>query len=158
MINSGGYKNIIIVATEAYSEITDYKNRDCVYFGDGAGAVVLSHGEGTIYTNILVTYADYPAITDIDNDGDLDILTFWGMGAFVEMHKNLSMEKYGVPDSLDYEKTENCWGHFAENEESNEITLDTCFGAKEKFIPNNKDRHAGSTFLVIDLDGDNDKD
>ena len=55
MINSGGYKNIIIVATEAYSEITDYKNRDCVYFGDGAGAVVLSHGEGTIYTNI---YAD----------------------------------------------------------------------------------------------------
>ena len=114
--------------------------------------------QGTIYTNILVTYADYPAITDIDNDGDLDILTFWGMGAFVEMHKNLSMEKYGVPDSLDYEKTENCWGHFAENEESNEITLDTCFGAKEKFIPNNKDRHSGSTFLVIDLDGDNDKD
>ncbi|MCD4773294.1 MAG: T9SS type A sorting domain-containing protein [Bacteroidales bacterium] len=114
--------------------------------------------QGTIYTNILVTYADYPAITDLDNDGDLDILTFWGMGAFVEMHKNLSMEKYGVPDSLDFEKTDNCWGHFAENEESNEITLDTCFGIKENIFSNNKDRHSGSTFLVIDLDGDDDKD
>ena len=114
--------------------------------------------QGAIYTNILVTYADYPAITDLDNDGDLDILTFWGMGAFVEMHKNLSMEKYGVPDSLDYEKTDNCWGHFAENEESNEITLDTCFGTKENYISKNKDRHSGSTFLVIDLDSDDDKD
>ena len=27
--------------------------------------------------NILVTYADYPGISDLDNDGDLDILTFW---------------------------------------------------------------------------------
>ena len=52
MINSGGYENILVIATEAYSAITDYDNRDCVYFGDGAGAVMLSKGEGTIYTNI----------------------------------------------------------------------------------------------------------
>jgi len=121
--------------------------------------------QGSIYTNILVTDVDYPGISDIDNDGDLDILTFWGLGAFVDMHKNLSMENYGIPDSLDYEKTTSCWGHFAENDESNIIYLDTCLGGigcqsnLNEVLNQNKDsRHTGSTFLLLDLNGDNDKD
>ena len=131
----------------------------------------LTSFQGGGYVNIFVTYADYPAITDLDNDGDLDILTFWGLGSFVEMHKNMSMEKYGTADSLDFIKTEYCWGRFAENEESNVVYLDTCFykdcGFDKTADNKNKEmkgdwdkgqRHTGSTFLVIDLDGDNDKD
>ena len=122
--------------------------------------------QGGGYVNILVTYADYPGISDIDNDGDLDILTFWGLGSFVEMHKNLSMEKYGIPDSLDFEETSSCWGYFAENDESNELYLDTCnfkkngtLDPRNTFLENGKkDRHTGSTFLLLDLDNDNDKD
>ncbi len=120
--------------------------------------------QGGGYTNILVTDVDYPGISDIDNDGDLDILTFWGLGAFVEMHENQSMEKYGIPDSLDYVKTTFCWGYFAENDESNIIYLDTCMGGKdcnlkyEKNAKGRKTRHTGSTFLLLDLDADEDKD
>lgn len=116
--------------------------------------------QGSGYVNILVTYADYPAIEDMDGDGDLDILTFWGLGSFVEFHKNMSMEKYGVPDSLDYEETQICWGRFAESDESNEIYLDTCVGGGKDvslrqagLLP-----HTGSTFLITDLDGDLEKD
>jgi len=109
------------------------------------------YGSGEV--NILVTYVDYPAITDLDNDGDLDILTFWALGTFVERHKNMSMELYGHADSLVYERVEYCWGFFGESEESNEIYLDTCFGQQPT-----RDRHTGSTFLTIDLDGDADKD
>ncbi len=112
--------------------------------------------QGGGYVNILVTEVDYPAVSDIDNDGDMDILTFWGLGSFVEMHKNLSVEKYGIPDSLDFMKTSNCWGYFAESGEANDIYLDTCVGSDSR--NEWKTRHTGSTFLMIDLDNDNDKD
>ncbi len=127
--------------------------------------------QGGGYVNILVTYADYPAITDLDNDGDLDILTFYGLGSFVEKHKNQSMEKYGHADSLDFERTEYCWGYFAESEESNDLTLDTCLrcgeawrhggmaGSKitwnlEPGTWNKETRHTGSTFCIMDLNAD----
>ena len=112
--------------------------------------------QGSIYTNILTTYADYPGIIDIDHDGDLDILTFWGLGSFVEMHTNRSMEVYGHADSLLFEKTTYCWGRFAESEESNELFLDTCINGQ--FQPGNEPKHTGSTFLVFDEDYDGDYD
>lgn len=35
------YKTILLVSSETYSKITDWNKRDCVFFGDGSGAVVL---------------------------------------------------------------------------------------------------------------------
>ncbi|MCK9399935.1 MAG: T9SS type A sorting domain-containing protein [Bacteroidales bacterium] len=139
----------------------------------------LTSFQGGGYVNILVTYADYPAICDLDGDGDLDILTFWGLGSFVEKHRNMSMEKYGKRDSLDFMKTDFCWGYFAESDESNLITLDTCLrcesgeawehgslelgtanwelrtGNWELGTANREERHTGSTFRLLELNGDN---
>ncbi len=109
--------------------------------------------QGNGYVNILVTYSDYPAIKDMDGDGDLDILTFWGLGAFIEFHKNESMELYGNPDSLIFRKTEDCWGRFAESEESNLIFMDTCFGVKDA-MEKGDPKHTGSTFMIFDNNGD----
>jgi hypothetical protein len=113
----------------------------------------LTSYQGGGYVNILVINADYPGIVDIDGDGDLDILTFWGMGSFLEMHQNMSMEKYGVPDSLDFMQTTFCWGQFAESDESNVIYLDTCLvSSSNASAPVQRaDRHTGSTFLFTDL-------
>jgi 3-oxoacyl-[acyl-carrier-protein] synthase-3 len=41
-ISSGMYKNILVVGVDVFSTITDWKRRDCVFFGDGAGAVVMT--------------------------------------------------------------------------------------------------------------------
>lgn len=42
-IKSGAYKNALIVGTEVFSRILDFKDRStCVLFGDGAGAVVMT--------------------------------------------------------------------------------------------------------------------
>jgi hypothetical protein len=128
--------------------------------------------QGGGYVNILVTNADYPGIYDLDGDGDLDILTFYGLGAFVEMHRNMSVEKYGNRDSLDFMQVNYCWGRFAESEESNVITLDTCLrcksveawghgdgeewrrGSWELPTANDHLRHTGSTFCLLDLNAD----
>jgi hypothetical protein len=114
--------------------------------------------QGITLTNILVTYADYPVIADVDGDGDIDVLTFWGLGSFVEYHRNTSIERFGIADSLTFEKASSCWGHFAEGNESNAIVLDTCPGVKKSvnFPGKSPDdpKHTGSTLLVNDMNSD----
>lgn len=45
LIESGVYKNVLIIAAEKLSAITDYKDRStCILFGDGAAACVISSG------------------------------------------------------------------------------------------------------------------
>jgi hypothetical protein len=112
----------------------------------------LTSFQGSGYVNIISTNADYPAIVDIDGDGDLDILTFWALGTFIELHTNQSMEKYGHADSLDFLKTDFCWGRIAENEENNILYLDTCLFNRE--IKTDGFRHRGATMLVNDFTGD----
>jgi 3-oxoacyl-[acyl-carrier-protein] synthase-3 len=46
LISTKQYKNILVIGADAYSRITDWKRRDCVFFGDGAGAVILSEVKG----------------------------------------------------------------------------------------------------------------
>lgn len=49
-VESGAYKNVLVIASEKLSTITNYQDRTtCILFGDGAGAcVVSSEGEGLI--------------------------------------------------------------------------------------------------------------
>ena len=44
-IASGVYDNVLVIGSDTFSRITDWSNRDCVFFGDGAGAAVLSHAD-----------------------------------------------------------------------------------------------------------------
>jgi 3-oxoacyl-[acyl-carrier-protein] synthase-3 len=53
LISTKQYKNILLIGADAYSRITDWNRRDCVFFGDGAGAVILSEVEsGWIHTDL----------------------------------------------------------------------------------------------------------
>ena len=42
-IKSGMYKNVLVIGADTFSTITDWNRRDAVFFGDGAGALLLSH-------------------------------------------------------------------------------------------------------------------
>ena len=45
-IESGKYRNVLVIGAETLSRITDYNDRSsCILFGDGAGAAVLSRHE-----------------------------------------------------------------------------------------------------------------
>ncbi|MDB9733865.1 ketoacyl-ACP synthase III [Porticoccaceae bacterium] len=41
-ISSGVYDNVLVIGADTFSRITDWTRRDAVFFGDGAGAAVLS--------------------------------------------------------------------------------------------------------------------
>lgn len=103
---------------------------------------------------LLISRADLPAITDIDDDGDIDILTFNPSGGFLEYLKNQSVEKgYGC-DSLIFEMVDGCFGDFYESAINQAVKLDSACIKN----PSKKERHPGSTILAIDLDADNDKE
>lgn len=159
--NGDGLEDIFTYAKD-YPGIIVYKNTSLANLEfELVVYPFLTSLQGGGQVNILTTDVDYPGIDDIDNDGDLDILTFWGLGSFVEYHENQSMELYGIPDSLEYVEMTQCWGFFAESDESNHIYLDTCMGQQgstESDFVSSGVRHTGSTFLLIDLDADNDKD
>ena len=36
------YKNVLVIGADTFSNITDWSRRDSVFFGDGAGAILLS--------------------------------------------------------------------------------------------------------------------
>lgn len=100
---------------------------------------------------------DIPAISDIDYDGDIDILSFNISGSSVEYHRNISMETYGVPDSLIFVLESSCWGEFQEAFSNCDIYLNTsCKNGVVDSVPSANELHAGSTILAIDLDGDHD--
>lgn len=46
-IASGVYNNILVIGADTFSKITDWTRRDAIFFGDGAGAAVLSSSNVT---------------------------------------------------------------------------------------------------------------
>jgi hypothetical protein len=111
--------------------------------------------------NLQVSGPDIPGIVDIDGDGDLDIITFDFAGEAIELHENMSMERFGVPDSLGtninpvFARNGDCWGNFHK-------------GVNEDFVFNypcgvsdpsgGSVLHAGNSILLRDLNGDNKPD
>lgn len=53
MIDSGACQRVLLIATEAYSKNTNWNDQHCVFFGDGAGAIVLEKSEkGWLYSEL----------------------------------------------------------------------------------------------------------
>jgi hypothetical protein len=106
---------------------------------------------------IFVTPTDYPAVADIDGDGDLDILTFSAGGGYLEYFRNQSVEEGFGRDTLIYTLEDECWGGFFESGLSSALDLgsgpDDCFGMSPAESPL-EFRHAGSTTLALDYNGD----
>lgn len=110
------------------------------------------------YINIYVTDDDYPAIVDIDYDGDVDILVFYILGNYVELHQNMAFELFGNPDTLVFHRTRRCWGYFVESDNSNELSLNVPCPFQQLYVNDNINSkqpfHVGSTLFVHDVNND----
>ena len=61
-IASGVYHNVLVIGADTFSRITDWTRRDAVFFGDGAGAAVLSAA------NVTEGFLAYRLYTDSSNE------------------------------------------------------------------------------------------
>lgn len=119
--------------------------------------------------NVQVPITDVPALTDVDYDGDLDILTFDLGGNYVQYFQNQSQERFGHARALVFRRVNSCWGNFEEGADCGDydFSLDCPATGRHDPPPRNglwastskaRPQHAGSTLLALDLDGDGDKD
>lgn len=73
-IRTGKYRNALVVGSEIYSNIVDWKDRStCVLFGDGAGAVILTRSDqpGLLSSHLHAdgNYSDVLAVSGSICDG-----------------------------------------------------------------------------------------
>ena len=61
-------------------------------------------------TNLYAAWDDIPAITDVDNDGDLDILVFEPGGTYISYFSNRSVDSGWGVDSLRFLLKDIRWG------------------------------------------------
>ncbi len=129
----------------------------------------------TFTTRLYIAANDIPAILDVDDDGDVDILTYYqsidSSGESIYWYKNMSMERYSKPDSMDFVIGKYCWGKFRESYTDCHINLNYPVGicgtngrfipnvSKEEFIRNmnarvNDGKHSGSTTTIFDANND----
>lgn len=83
-IETGMYKNVLVIGADTFSTITDWTRKDSVFFGDGAGAVLLSattedkgfidfklhaDGAGKLHFNIPAGGCEIPATEETIKQG-----------------------------------------------------------------------------------------
>lgn len=109
--------------------------------------------------NLYVASTDIPAIVDVDNDGDIDVLTFDFTGNYVEYHKNFSVEEK-KPTEFIFRKQGFCWGNFfKEHCKDFRFDIDCQTGQIVSPTPSNaRVAHAGNSLLLADITGDNKND
>ncbi len=64
------------------------------------------------FSNLPINPPDYPAIDDMDDDGDLDILALSSSGSKMNYYQNMATEMGYTDDTLIYKLTDDCWGKF----------------------------------------------
>ena len=85
-IASGVYNNVLVIGADTFSKITDWTRRDAVFFGDGAGAAVVTSA------NVTEGFLAYRLYTDTSNE--MLGFTIPGGGSEVPLSEKNMSEQY----------------------------------------------------------------
>lgn len=113
--NCDGKKDLFTLSSSPPSGIKVYRNDYNTTSGLQWTLVnsFLQERFATITTNIFASGVSIPTFTDIDNDGDMDILGYNSVpDGRIVYHRNVSMDEFGHCDSLKFEYATGCWGNF----------------------------------------------
>ncbi len=115
-----------------------------------------SHTHGSV--NAFVNKGDIPSIVDIDNDGDLDIVSYGYAGGYtMNLYKNMQVERHLPCDSFVIDYADRCWGRVYQGYNRTHTLQYTCdesgLGPRLTQVT-----HSGNTPCLFDYDGDGDYD
>lgn len=123
---------------------------------------VATQGFSGFQVAIQVNATDVPAISDVDGDGDLDIIVFNVSGrGNLEYYRNMSIEQNGNANMLEFVAEVREWGSVLECDCSLfAFGATTCEEVGARNVSRQaKVQHIGAkSLLLIDTDGDGDKD
>ena len=99
------------------------------------------------------TITDLPSILDLDNDGDLDLVSYDPFNLTYFMFSDVRADKKWSKDTFEFQNMDYCYGYFWEGFDS-EIKLNTC-----PYSMKLKPRHVGgASCWFFDEDNDGDKE
>ncbi|MBC7553306.1 MAG: T9SS type A sorting domain-containing protein [Taibaiella sp.] len=110
--------------------------------------------------NAFCNPGDIPAIVDVDNDGDIDFVSYNIIGGTLNYYKNLQVEN-GLPaDSIHIALKDKCWGKVYQGFYRTHSLAYSCnnSGLKPTYDTAAKTTHSGNTPCLFDWDMDNDYD
>lgn len=126
----------------------------------GTNQDLLAFDDDGVLSYVPAGSFSFPAIDDIDGDGDLDILTFNSGGYYVEYFQNLQIEN-GLPsDQFEFIFLDECWGYFYETGNTNGVILSGTPGecAPASAVPDweavAKSAHGSSALTTLDKNAD----
>jgi hypothetical protein len=113
--------------------------------------------------NAEVNPGDIPAIVDVDNDGDLDFLSYYGDGFYMNWYQNMQVENALPKDSVRIRLADRCWGKMRQSYLRAHDLGVFCDNSKLLKVGGDvgstlKVTDGGNTPCLIDMDGDNDYD
>ncbi|MCB0522722.1 MAG: T9SS type A sorting domain-containing protein [Lewinellaceae bacterium] len=136
---------------------------DKLYFNGNSPFVPVSGDP--ILDYLFANQFDFPAIDDLDNDGDLDVLGMDPSFFNARYYENMAKEMGYTDDTLIFQLRDDCWGKFSIIPEIEHLVLsgspDTCstmFAAPATAEERNGGLHGGGTINTYDIDNDGDKD
>lgn len=113
------------------------------------------------WVNAEVNPGDIPAIVDVDNDGDLDFLSYYGDGFFMNWYRNYQVENALPKDSISIRLVDRCWGKMRQGALRTHdlgITCDNSALLRVGAGSHLKRTDGGNTPCLLDMDGDGDYD
>lgn len=111
--------------------------------------------------DVFVNANDIPAILDIDNDGDLDVVSYSSLGNNLFFYKNYQVEMALPTDTMVMKLRDKCWGKVSQNTiYRTHILQFSCDADNSTLLPKQTSglRHGNNGVCLFDEDGDGDYD
>lgn len=104
------------------------------------------------HINVYCSSDIRPIIADINQDGDIDIISFNVSENRLILYENNQQEQALSCDSLFFTKADNCWGNFEDSHHDGYIILDTCTSKFNRLNGTEQIQHSGAALDAFDID------